>query len=183
MCPSWCTVTARAFLARATLALHIFVPGGHAVHVRERAADPPALRDGSPSARSCHMPSRQLATRSTAEHDDFKPFWFGDHIPRCDPCMRWNYARAGNRFRTRVRFLLVPANGSIHAVGLLTLPSCWTPSTKPMPSRASGSNCALSSRRHRACAMWRSLYAIRTLRAGARPLRHLVQGVSILPSA
>jgi hypothetical protein len=43
------------------------------------------------------------------------------------------------------------------ALVLLAFPSGWTPSTKPMPARTSGRRCAPSSRRHRACAMSRSL--------------------------
>src|SRR5262249_37574440 len=39
----------------------------------------------------------------------------------------------------------------------LTLPSCWTPSSKPMPARTSGRRSAPFSRRHLACAISRSL--------------------------
>jgi hypothetical protein len=43
------------------------------------------------------------------------------------------------------------------ALALLALPSCWMPSTKTTPARTSGSRCAPSRRRHRACAISRSL--------------------------
>ena len=71
------------------------------------------------------------------------------------------------------------------AFGLLVFPSCWTLSTKPMPARTSGSRCAPSSRRPRACAMsfvrepapfvtgWRS-------RTVANGLDH-VRGAQLLP--
>ena len=49
------------------------VLAGQAGDVGAGAADPPALDDGSPSPRSRHMPSQQLAALSAAKDQDFKP--------------------------------------------------------------------------------------------------------------
>src|ERR1700730_931301 len=54
---------------------------GQAGNVGTGAPDPPALHDGSPPPRSRHVPSEQLATLSTAEDQDFKPFWLRHELP------------------------------------------------------------------------------------------------------
>src|SRR6202023_3486557 len=56
---------------------------GQAGDVGAGAPDPPALHDGSPSPRSRHMPSQQLATLSTAQDQDFKPLWLRHELPPC----------------------------------------------------------------------------------------------------
>src|SRR5437899_7248840 len=61
------------------------VLAGHAIGVRTRTADVPALHDGGPPPRSRHMPRQQLSTRSASEAEDFKPFrlWHAIHSIRC----------------------------------------------------------------------------------------------------
>src|SRR5260221_14182972 len=56
---------------------------GQAGDVGAGAPDPPALHDGRPSPGLCHMPSQELATRSTAKDQDFKLFWLSHELPPC----------------------------------------------------------------------------------------------------
>src|SRR5260221_301686 len=56
---------------------------GQAGDVGAGAPDPPALHDGGPPPGLCHMPSQELATRSTAKDQDFKLFWLSHEFPPC----------------------------------------------------------------------------------------------------
>lgn len=46
----------------------------HAIDVRARAADPPALDDGRPIAALAHVPGQELACLTAAQHQNFNPF-------------------------------------------------------------------------------------------------------------
>src|SRR5206468_7498778 len=76
----------------ATFALQISFLLGMQANVGTGAPDPAALDDGSPSPGSRHMPSQELATRSTAKDQDFKPFWLRHAIPPCADSQRGNVA-------------------------------------------------------------------------------------------
>ena len=54
---------------------------GQAGDVGTGAPDPPALDDGGPSPRSRHMPSQQLAAKSAAKDQNFKPFRLRHELP------------------------------------------------------------------------------------------------------
>jgi hypothetical protein len=56
---------------------------GQAIDIGTRAPDIPALHDGSLSPRSRHMPRQELATRATAQDQDFIPFWLEHALPPC----------------------------------------------------------------------------------------------------
>src|SRR5262245_36599099 len=55
----------------------------HTGDVRAGSADPPPLHDGSPSARSRHMPGDELATSATAKDQDFKSFRLRHGLSPC----------------------------------------------------------------------------------------------------
>src|SRR6476619_1997459 len=55
----------------------------HTGDVRAGSADPSPLHHGSPSARSRHMPSDELATRATAKDQDFKSFRLRHALSPC----------------------------------------------------------------------------------------------------
>jgi hypothetical protein len=55
----------------------------HAGDVRAGSADPSPLHHGSPSARSRHMPSDELATSATAKDQDFKSFRLRHALSPC----------------------------------------------------------------------------------------------------
>src|SRR4029077_8231153 len=56
---------------------------GQTIDIRTRAPDIPALHDSSLSPRSRHIPSQELATRSTAKNQDFVVFRLRHVFPPC----------------------------------------------------------------------------------------------------
>jgi hypothetical protein len=70
----------------------------HAGDVRTGSADPPPLHDGSPSARSRHMPSDELATCATAKDQDFESFRLRHALSPCadsPASLLWTWAAYG----------------------------------------------------------------------------------------